>query len=406
MHIELWPIDRPKPYPKNAREWNAAAVVKVASSIREYGFRQPIVVDVHDVIIIGHLRLAAAKTLGLKEVPVHIASELSPAQVKGLRLMDNRSHDEAEWDLALLAPELADLSSLDFDLGLTGFDLHELDDLLRQPIDDARADEAPPLPDIATSRPGDLWICGEHRILCGDATKLEAIETVLDGGLADMVFGDPPYSVSYVGKTARRLTIKNDDLGAGFYDFLLAACGNLLAVTKGAIYICMSSSELHTLFRAFTDAGGHWSTFIIWAKHHFTLGRADYQRMYEPILYGWRDGTQHFWCGARDQGDVWSINRPMANLEHPTMKPVELVERAIRNSSKSRDTVLDPFGGSGTTLIACQKTGRQARLIELDPTYVDVTVRRWEQFTGRKARLEADGRTFEQVKAERVGIAA
>ena len=406
MHIELWPIDRPKPYPKNAREWNAAAVVKVASSIREYGFRQPIVVDVHDVIIIGHLRLAAAKTLGLKEVPVHIASELSPAQVKGLRLMDNRSHEEAEWDLALLAPELADLSSLDFDLGLTGFDLHELDDLLRQPMDDARADEAPPLPDIAASRPGDLWICGEHRILCGDATKLEAIESVLDGGLADMVFGDPPYSVSYVGKTARRLTIKNDDLGAGFYDFLLAACGNLLAVTKGAIYICMSSSELHTLFRAFTDAGGHWSTFIIWAKHHFTLGRADYQRMYEPILYGWRDGTQHFWCGARDQGDVWSINRPMANLEHPTMKPVELVERAIRNSSKSRDTVLDPFGGSGTTLIACQKTGRQARLIELDPTYVDVTVRRWEQFTGRKARLEADGRTFEQVKAERVGIAA
>jgi predicted phage terminase large subunit-like protein len=224
--------------------------------------------------------------------------------------------------------------------------VHELADLLREPMDDARADEAPPRPEIATSRPGDLWICGEHRILCGDSTKLKAIESVLDGGLADMVFGDPPYSVSYVGKTARRLTIKNDDLGAGFYDFLLAACGNLLAVTKGAIYICMSSSELHTLFRAFTDAGGHWSTFIIWAKHHFTLGRSDYQRMYEPILYGWRDGTQHFWCGARDQGDVWSINRPMANLEHPTMKPVELVERAVRNSSKSRDTVLDPFGGS------------------------------------------------------------
>ena len=158
----------------------------------------------------------------------------------------------------------------------------------------------------------------------------------------------------------------------------------MLAMTKGAIYICMSSSELHTLFRAFTDAGGHWSTFVIWAKHHFTLGRSDYQRMYEPILYGWRDGTQHFWCGDRNQGDVWFIKRPMANLEHPTMKPVELVERALRNSSKTRDTILDPFGGSGTTLIACEKSSRQARVVELDPKYCDVIVRRWQDYTGGK----------------------
>jgi len=170
--------------------------------------------------------------------------------------------------------------------------------------------------------------------------------------------------------------------------------------------MCMSSSELHTLFRAFTDAGGHWSTFVIWAKHHFTLGRSDYQRMYEPILYGWRDGTQHFWCGDRNQGDVWFIKRPMANLEHPTMKPVELVERALRNSSKTRDTILDPFGGSGTTLIACERANRQARVVELDPKYCDVIVRRWQDYTGREAKLESDGKSYREVAGVRSAVAA
>src|ERR1035441_2020736 len=207
---------------------------------------------------------------------------------------------------------------------------------------------------IVTVR-GDVWVLDQHRVLCGDATQMADIEKVLAGGLADMTFTDPPYNVAYEGKTAKKLTIDNDALGGKFYEFLREASANMLAMTKGAIYMCMSSSELHTLFRAFTDAGGHWSTFVIWAKPHFTLGRSDYQRMYEPILYGWRDGTQHFWCGDRNQGDVWFIKRPMANLEHPTMKPVELVERALRNSSKTRDTILDPFGGSGTTLIACER---------------------------------------------------
>jgi DNA modification methylase len=198
---------------------------------------------------------------------------------------------------------------------------------------------------------------GEHRLLCGDATRMAEVEEVLAGGLADMVFTDPPYNVDYEGKTARKLKIGNDALGGGFQEFLCEASANMLAACKGAIYMCMSSSELHTLHQAFRDAGGHWSTFLIWAKHHFTLGRSDYQRMYEPILYGWRKGADHFWCGARDQGDVWFIKRPASSREHPTMKPVELVERAIRNSSKTRDTVLDPFGGSGTTLFACEKTG-------------------------------------------------
>jgi DNA modification methylase/transcriptional regulator with XRE-family HTH domain len=219
---------------------------------------------------------------------------------------------------------------------------------------------------------------------------------------ADMTFCDPPYNVDYANSPKDKLRgkhrpILNDDLGSGFEAFLYDACANILSVTKGACYICMSSSELHTLQRAFATAGGKWSTFVIWAKNTFTLGRADYQRQYEPILYGWKEGSDHYWCGARDQGDVWFIDKPVRNDLHPTMKPVALVERAIRNSSKSRDIVLDPFGGSGSTLIACEKAGRQARLIELDPKYCDVVVRRWQEWTASNARLESTGEAFREM---------
>ncbi|MBI4904381.1 MAG: site-specific DNA-methyltransferase, partial [Acidobacteria bacterium] len=271
-------------------------------------------------------------------------------------------------------------------------------------------DAIPETPESAVTVPGDIWLLGEHRLCCGDATQIESVEKVLDGGLADMVFCDPPYNVNY-GATSKdtprgkKRKITNDDLGQDFEQFLRDACVNIVAVTKGAIYICMSSSELHTLQKAFREAGGHWSTFVIWAKNTFTMGRSDYQRQYEPILYGWKEGTQHFWCGARDQGDVWFIKKPQVNDLHPTMKPVELVERAIRNSSKGRDTVLDPFGGSGTTLIACEKTDRQARLIELEPKYCDVICRRFMDFSGKPVTLEADGRAFADVAAERLGVA-
>jgi DNA modification methylase len=269
--------------------------------------------------------------------------------------------------------------------------------------DEDAAPEPPPHP---VSSSGDLWLLGDHRVLCGDASAQNDVDRLLAGGLADMVFTDPPYNVNY-GATMkdkpRKKTrkIANDNLGDGFEQFLRDACVNMLAVTKGAIYICMSSSELHTLQKVFREAGGHWSTFVIWAKNTFTMGRSDYQRQYEPILYGWKEGTDHFWCGARDQGDVWFVKKPVSNDLHPTMKPVELVERAIRNSSKGRDTVLDPFGGSGSTLIACEKAGRQARLIELEPKYCDVIIRRWEQYTGKPATFESGGHTFEEVARAR-----
>jgi DNA modification methylase len=240
-------------------------------------------------------------------------------------------------------------------------------------------------------------------VLCGDAVVLADVEKVLDGELADMCFTDSPYNVAY-GKDkprGKRRTILNDALGEEFGAFLYDACVNILTVTKGAVYMCMSSSELDTLQKAFREAGGKWSTFIIWAKNTFTLGRSDYQRQFEPILYGWKDGADHYWCGARDQGDVWFFDKPARNDLHPTMKPVALVERAIRNSSKSRDIVLDPFGGSGTTMIAAERAGRRARLVELDPRYVDVTVERWQNQTGKSAMLGPSGPSFAELVSEK-----
>jgi DNA modification methylase len=252
-------------------------------------------------------------------------------------------------------------------------------------------------------------LLGKHRLLCGDALSSESLDRVLEGRPAAMVFSDPPYNVAYMQKgsgSARSRPIANDNLGSQFEDFLQAACVELLRVTQGAVYLYMSSSELHTLHRAFTAAGGHWSTFLIWSKDRFTIGRSDYQRQFEPILYGWKEGQEHFWCGARNQGDVWLVPKPHINSLHPTMKPVSLIERAIRNSSRRGDTILDPFGGSGSTLIACEKTGRQARLVELEPRYVDVIVQRWEAYTGQEAQLESDERTFAAVAQERLLQAA
>jgi DNA modification methylase len=338
---------------------------------------------------------------------------MSEAQKRAYVLADNQLALNAAWDEALLKLELADLSELGFNFGLIGFSEGELERLLagEGKTGLTEDDEAPALPEQAVSKPGDLWVLDNHRLLCGDATALADVARVLDGRLADMTFTDPPYNVDYGSSPKDKLRgrhrpILNDNLGGGFEAFLQDACANILSVTKGAVYVCMSSSELHTLQRAFVSAGGKWSTFVIWAKSHFTLGRADYQRMFEPILYGWPQGHDRFWCGARDQGDVWHYDKPARNDLHPTMKPVALVERAIRNSSKSRDIVLDPFGGSGSTLIACERAGRQARLIELDPKYCDVIVRRWQEWTGELAALEGDGRSFEEVAAAHAAAAA
>jgi DNA modification methylase len=394
--IELWPIERLRPYERNPRTHSEAQVDQIAASMIEFGWTNPVLVDEQGGILAGHGRLLAARNLGLAEVPVIRFEQFSEAQKRAYRIGDNQLALNSTWDEPLLAEETGWLRDEKFDLDLLGFDASELERLLALADGEAGSDEAedevPEPPEEPVSKPGDLWILGNHRLLCGDATVLADIERVLGGQLADMTWTDPPYNVDYANTPKDKLRgkhrpILNDNLGGGFEAFLLDACVNILGVTKGAVYVCMSSSELHTLQRAFAAAGGKWSTFVIWAKSTFTLGRADYQRQYEPILYGWKDGADHYWCGARDQGDVWFFDKPVRNDLHPTMKPVALVERAIRNSSKSRDVVLDPFGGSGSTLIACEKAGRQARLVELEPKYCDVIVQRWQEFSGGAATL-------------------
>jgi len=398
--IEQWPITRLLPYARNARTHSVEQIAQIAASIVEFGFTNPILAGADGVIVAGHGRLAAAQKLGLDLVPVVVLEHLSPTQRRALVIADNRIAENAGWDDALLRVELAALQDDDYDLSLTGFDADALADLL---ADDGAAegrtdeDAVPEVADEQTpviSRPGDVWVLGPHRLLCGDSTQAESYERLLGDEQVDMVFTDPPYNVNYANTPKDKLggknrAILNDNLGNGFEQFLTDALSPALASCDGAVYVAMSSSELDTLQSAFRAAGGKWSTFIIWAKNTFTLGRADYQRQYEPILYGWREGASRHWCGDRDQGDVWHIKKPHKNDLHPTMKPVELVERAIRNSSRPGDTVLDCFGGSGTTLIAAEKTGRRARLMELDPKYADVIVRRWEDFTGKKATREA-----------------
>ncbi|WP_131111640.1 site-specific DNA-methyltransferase [Sulfuricystis thermophila] len=413
--IEHWPIDKLLPYVRNARQHSDEQIAQIAASIAEFGFVNPILTGADGVLVAGHGRLAAARKLGLATVPVVVLDHLTPTQRRALVLADNRLAELATWDDALLRIELEALQDDGFDLDLTGFDADALAELLadEEPQIEGRTedDAIPEMPEEPVSRSGDVWRLGPHRLVCGDATTAEAYARLFpDGERADMVFTDPPYNVNYANSAKDKLRgkhrpILNDALGEGFYDFLFDALALIMAHTRGAIYVAMSSSELDTLQSAFRAAGGHWSTFIIWAKNTFTLGRSDYQRQYEPILYGWPEGATRHWCGDRDQGDVWQIKKPQKNDLHPTMKPVDLVERAIRNSSRPGDVVLDPFGGSGTTLIAAEKAGRVARLIELDPKYADVIVRRWQDWTGQQATREADGLAFDQAASDSSAIA-
>ena len=405
LKLEHWPTSRLIPYARNPRK-NDHAVEQMASAISEFGFRIPIIAKSTGEVCDGHMRLKAALRLGLEQVPVILADDLTETQIKAFRILANRSATWADWDEDLLRLELEELEEADFDLALTGFDADELLEIMagEETTTEGNTDEdaAPDVPETPVSKPGDVWVMGQHRLLCGDSTDAASYDTLLGNERVAMIFQDPPYNVDYANTPKDKLRgthrpILNDNLGDGFQDFLLAAFKPALARCDGAIYVAMSSSELDSLQSAFRAAGGKWSTFIIWAKNTFTLGRSDYQRQYEPILYGWPEGASRHWCGDRDQSDVWQIKKPHKNDLHPTMKPVELVERAIRNSSRPGDVVMDPFGGSGTTLIAAEKSGRQARLIELDPKYVDVIVRRWQDYAGAQAIRESDGVAFDAL---------
>ena len=404
QEIQLWPIERLVPYVGNPRSHSPKQVEQIATSMRRYGVVNPALIDPKGTLIVGHGRILAARQLGLTVFPVIVLDHLTETEARELRIADNKIAENAIWDDELLSAELAALLECKVDLEPLGFDQTEVDQLLAElepeagRIDD---DVVPEAPAVVVTRPGDLWQLDEHRVLCADSTVLSAVQGLLDNDGADLIIGDVPYNVGYHRSVAGGSPpILNDDLGKQFGRFLAEACGVMMAVAAGAIYIFMSSSELHTLFEAFTRAGGHWSTFLIWGKDTFTLGRADSQRQYEPILYGWKEGGPHYWGGARDQGDLWLVDRQRVNDLHPTMKPVELIERAIRHSSRPGAVVLDPFGGAGATLIACQKTGRRARMVELEPRYVDVMVTRWQAFTGNVARLAGSGESFAQRRRQ------
>lgn len=402
--IEQVDIDQLRPDPANPRAIDEAELESLTRSIREFDLVQPVLARAQDkTIIAGHGRVRAARRGGLSKVPV-IWLDLSIERARLLGLALNKI--SGTWDEQLLARMLAELgASPGVDLTLSGFS----DDEMRRVLRDLDAREKRDWPEafdleaeIASvsqqprTKRGDLWLLADHRLLCGDATSAADVDRLLSGARPAMAFTDPPYNVALGDhggqpREARRRRMANDDLDAAGWERFVGEWARLLVQSvDGALYICMSSKEWPTVARLLAEAGGHWSDTLIWAKDRFVLGRADYQRAYEPIWYGWREGAKHRWCGDRDQGDVWHIARPSDAPLHPVMKPLPLMERAIANSSRSGDLVMDPFAGSGSTIIACERTGRICAALEIDPVYVDAAVARWERFTGGKA-VRSDG---------------
>lgn len=403
------------PNENNPRRHTKKQIDQVARSMRTFGPIVPVLIDSAGKIIAGHCRALAAQLLKLEEIPTIRIEHLSPTQVKAFMIADNRLSELSAWDEDLLAKTLQELveAELDFNIEDIGFSLDEIELRIEAlninqegaPDPDDQVPDTPNEPQVCA--PGDLWLLDQNRVMQGDATNIADIEKLMNGQQAAMTFTDPPYNVNYANSAKDKMRgthrpIINDNLGEDFEAFLQKACTHILRVTSGAVYICMSSSELHLLHGIFVKSGGHWSTFIIWAKQAFTMGRSDYQRQYEPILYGWREGVKRHWCGARDQGDIWFIDKPVKNDLHPTMKPVELIIRALRNSSQRGDIMLDPFLGSGSTLIAAERTGRICYGLEFDPHYVDTIIRRWQNHTGDEAVHAVTGAKFNDI-AEKKG---
>lgn len=405
------------PYGKNPRH-NEGAVDAVAASIKQFGFKVPLVIDSQGVVVCGHTRLKAALKLGLAEVPCVVADDLTPEQIKAFRLADNKTAELAEWDMDLLNEEMAGIA--DIDMEAFGFDMAEFE----PPAEEVVEDEGEPENVATVVQPGQVWQLGEHRLICGDSTKPETIARLMAGEQADLWLTDPPYNVAYVGKTADALTIKNDSMDdAKFRAFLIDAFTAAMTHIKpgGAFYIWHADSEGFNFRTACREASLQIRQCLVWVKNTLVLGRQDYQWKHEPCLYGWKDGGPHYFTSSRKQETVIEEDRPdvahmsKADLQalckqllasrdqvetsvlyedkpaksedHPTMKPVKLFARQIANSSKPGEIVLDTFGGSGTTIMAAEQLKRKARLVELDPHYCDVIIARWEAFTGKTAQL-------------------
>ena len=401
MKIKTVAVEKVIPYARNPRK-NEDAISKVSASLKEYGWQQPIVVDAEMVVIAGHTRLEAAKRLGMTEVPVHIAENLSEAQVKAYRIADNRVSQEAEWDIDLLKIELGDLENLDFDLSLTGFDDDELNQMLAEIVEEGLVDddEVPAAPENPVSVLGDVWMLGNHRLMCGDSTSIDAVDKLMPE-TANMIFTDPPYLMDFTGGihadgsksfNAKHGGIKNDKMSKeDGNNFLDAINSVILAKVDGAFYITFYRLGIDQYYASFSRTGLKCRSLIIWDKGNHTLSNSDYMSMYEPMFYGWV--KSHKFYGGKNGMDIWRIKRTAKNDLHPTMKPVELCQKAVEDGSQINGIVLDLFGGSGSTLIACEKSNRICRMMELDPKYCDVIIKRWQDFTGKKA-IHADSGSF------------
>ena len=375
--IVLMKINEIIPYDNNPR-LNDEAVDAVANSIKTFGFRNPIIVDKNNVIIAGHTRLLASKKLGLEHVPVIVVTDLSDDEVKALRLADNKTAEIAKWDMGKLGVELANIN-----MDMLQFGFEDLINKLEKEVKEDDFDENEELPENPYAKKGDIFLLGNNRLMCGDSTDEETVNKLMDGKQADLVFTDPPYNVDI--SNADGLKIQNDNMkDSDFYDFLLKAFKNLFNHTKpgGSIYCFHADSEGLNFRKAFKEAGFKLAECLIWVKNSLVLSRQDYHWRHEPCLYGWKEGASHYFIDDRTQDTIWEYNKPKANDLHPTMKPLELVGRAIKNSSKQKDVVLDLFGGSGSTLIAANQINRNAYLMELDERYVDVIVKRYLRNVG------------------------
>lgn len=451
MNIEVLPVGEIIPNPHNSRLHSASQIADIVKSIREFGWTMPLLVDETGMLLAGHGRLMAAKKAGLAEVPCVRKMGLTPAQKRAYVIADNQLGLGSEWDEKVLKMELQELMSMDFDMGLLGFDGEELNEILAATYEDdagggasagwSEEDDVAPAPTQPTTRAGDVWLLDKHRLMCGDSTSCMDMAR-LAAGEVDLWLTDPPYNVAYEGGTKDKLTIKNDDMGdEEFRKFLAAAYRAADSVMRpgAAFYIWHADSEGFNFRAAARDVGWPVKQCLIWRKNSMVLGHQDYQWQHEPCLYGWKPGAAHVWYGGRKQTTVrdlvdqgmplvqvgdgrWQLSvggrvylltgaaaaeevtpsvineaKPKSNDSHPTMKPVALFERQLLNSSKPGDVVLDSFGGSGTTLICCEKHMRNARIMELDERYCDVIIRRWQEFTGRRAFLEASGEAFDEV---------
>ena len=379
--VEIWEIERLIPCARNARTHSDAQIAEIAGSIRAFGFNAPVLVDKHGSIIAGHGRVLAARQLKLERIPVLVIDHLNEREKRAYMIADNKIALNAGWDEELLKIELETLKTEGVELEGLGFSDEELASLIEglKPLPVPNKDWVPSKPAKPVTVPGDLWQLGDHRLLCGNALDDASYEALLGGNAASMLFTHVPVSLE-------------------------AVCEKMIANTAGALYMGTPFSELHTLRAAFDKAGGKWSAYIIWGKKTPCVGKGEYRSACEPIVYGWPKGKPHYWSGAGDQGDLWMIDPNQNDIVDPGMKPVEVAERAVMNSSRRGDTVLDPFGGYGSTVIACEKTARSARVLELEPQRCDVIISRWENFAGREAIHVGTGNTFVELAVLRSSV--